>query len=211
MDEVLAARMFTGIITDVGRLAAKTPHGDGARLAIDCGYDAAGIDIGASIACAGVCLTATTVEPTDGGARFTVDVSAESMDKTTIGAWAVGSRINLERSLKAGDELGGHLVSGHVDGYAEIVERVDEEGMAVFRFAPPTSLVPLIAPKGSVALDGTSLTVNTVGQTFTVAMIPHTLAVTTWADRGPGDVVNIEADTIARYVARLMDVRAAAA
>lgn len=199
--------MFTGIITDVGRIAATEPHGDGARLSIRCGYDPAGIAIGASIACAGVCLTATTVEPAEGGAVFTVDVSAETMDKTTIGRWRVGDRVNLERSLRAGDELGGHLVSGHVDGRARIVERRDEEGMSVFRFAPPAALTPLIAPKGSVALDGTSLTVNEAGETFTVALIPHTMAVTTWAERRPGDEVNIEADTIARYVARLVSAR----
>jgi riboflavin synthase len=199
--------MFTGIITDVGRLADKTPHGDGARLAIATAYDPASIAIGASIACAGVCLTATTVEPWDDGARFTVDVSAETMDKTTIGGWQVGEPINLERSLKAGDELGGHLVSGHVDGRARIVERLDEEGMSVFRFAPPPALVPLIAPKGSVALDGTSLTVNAASDTFTVAMIPHTLSVTTWSEKTPGDEVNIEADTIARYVARLLEAQ----
>jgi len=203
--------MFTGIITDVGTVAATSALGDGARLAIRCGYDPSSIAVGASIACSGVCLTATTVEPADRGALFTVDVSAETMDKTTVGGWGVGARINLERSLKAGDELGGHLVSGHVDGRAAIVERRDEDGMTVFRFAPPAALVPLIAPKGSVALDGTSLTVVETGDTFTVAMIPHTLAVTTWAERRPGDAVNIEADTIARYVARLLAARMPAA
>jgi riboflavin synthase len=200
--------MFTGIVTDVGRLADRTPFGDGARLAIECGYDPDTIAIGASIACSGACLTVTTLAPREGGgARFTVDVSAETMDKTTIGTWQVGGAINLERSLRAGDELGGHLVSGHVDGRARIVERIDEEGMSVFRFAPPAAIVPLIAPKGSVALDGTSLTVNEAGETFTVAMIPHTLAVTSWSERRPGDEVNIEADTIARYVARLLSAR----
>ena len=199
--------MFTGIITDVGRLAGRTPFGDGARLAIQSAYDPATIAIGASIACSGCCLTVTTVEPAGNGARFTVDVSAESMDKTTIGSWRDADGINLERSLKAGDELGGHIVSGHVDGRAEIVERVDHEEMSVFRFAAPAHLLPLIAAKGSVALDGTSLTVNEVGDTFTVALIPHTLAVTTWGERHAGDAVNIEVDTIARYVARLVGVR----
>ncbi|MBJ3778175.1 riboflavin synthase [Acuticoccus mangrovi] len=199
--------MFTGIVTDVGRIVDKIPFGDGARLAIECTYPADGIAIGASIACGGCCLTATTVSATASGARFTVDVSAESMDKTTIGGWAVGDPINLERSLKAGDELGGHIVSGHVDGRAEIVAREDEEDMSLFRFAPPSRLLSLIAEKGSVALDGTSLTVVEASDTFTVAMIPHTLAVTTWHRRRVGDLVNIEIDTIARYVARLVAMR----
>jgi len=211
MDPLLAALMFTGIVTDIGRLAALTPYGDGARLAMDCGYDADGIPIGASIACSGVCLTVTTVELGTSATRFTVDVSAETMDKTTIGGWRIGDSINLERSLKAGDEMGGHIVSGHVDGRARITERLDEEGMSTFRFAPPPGLASLIAPKGSVALDGTSLTVNQAGDTFTVAMIPHTLAVTTWSERTPGDEVNIEVDMIARYVARLLSARGAAA
>lgn len=202
--------MFTGIISDVGTIVAREPFGDGARLTIETAYDAASIAIGASIACAGCCLTVTTLEARPSGSRFTVDVSSESMDKTTIGTWAVGQAINLERSLKAGDELGGHLVSGHVDGRAEIVDRADEEGMTTFTFRPPAELLPLIAHKGSVALDGTSLTVIEPGTTFSVAMIPHTLAVTTWGDRQKGDRVNIEVDTIARYVARLVDARTAA-
>lgn len=199
--------MFTGIITDVGTLTAKEPFGNGARLTIECAYDPGGIAIGASIACSGVCLTATTVEPAGTGARFTVDVSTESMEKTTIGAWRVGSRINLERSLKAGDELGGHIVSGHVDGVADVVERVEEEAQTTFRFRPPEALLPFLATKGSVALDGTSLTVNNATDTFTVAMIPHTMAVTTWGATAAGDRVNIEVDTVARYVARLADMR----
>lgn len=200
--------MFTGIITDVGRLAGREPFGDGARLAITCAYDPATIAVGASIACSGCCLTVTTVAPAGNGARFTVDVSAETMDKTTIGSWREGDPVNLERSLRAGDELGGHLVSGHVDGRAELLSRDDQEGMTVLRFAPPTDLLPLLATKGSVALDGTSLTVNDVGDTFTVALIPHTLAVTTWGERQAGDFVNIEIDTIARYVARLVEAGA---
>ncbi|RAH98744.1 riboflavin synthase [Acuticoccus sediminis] len=218
--------MFTGIITDVGTITRCEAFGDGARLTIASAYPVESIAIGASIACSGCCLTVTTLEPHGTGSAFSVDVSGETMDKTTIGSWKTGDRINLERSLKAGDELGGHLVSGHVDGRAEIVERVDGEEMTTFRFAPPPQLMPLLAHKGSVALDGTSLTVNdptdTIatapiphsglnepGETFTVAMIPHTLAVTTWADRRPGDLVNIEVDTIARYVARLVGARIA--
>lgn len=201
--------MFTGIITDIGRIVQKTPFGDGARLEIETRYPADSIAIGASIACGGCCLTVTTCTPTASGARFSVDVSAESMDKTTIGTWNVGTRINLERSLRAGDEMGGHIVSGHVDGRAKIASRHDEEGMSTFLFDPPAHLLPLLATKGSVALDGTSLTVNDAGSTFSVAMIPHTLAVTTWQERQPGDWVNIEVDTVARYVARLMESRAA--
>ncbi|MEM8550843.1 MAG: riboflavin synthase [Pseudomonadota bacterium] len=200
--------MFTGIITDIGTLTAREPFGDGARLTIDCSYDPAGIAIGASIACSGVCLTATTVEPRAGGARFTVDVSTESMEKTTIGRWSVGERINLERSLRAGDELGGHIVSGHVDGVAEVVSRADADAQTTFYFRPPEHLLPFIATKGSVALDGTSLTVNDSTDTFAVAMIPHTLAVTNWGGTRAGDLVNIEIDTVARYVARLADMRA---
>lgn len=199
--------MFTGIITDVGRIVATEPFGDGARLTIACASPAGSIAVGASIACAGVCLTATSVAPDGAGARFTVDASAETMAKTTVGDWAVGTRVNLERSLKAGDEMGGHIVSGHVDGRATIVSRDDRADMTGFRFAPPREFLPLVAPKGSVALDGTSLTVVEAGDTFTVAMIPHTLAITTWGERRAGDVVNFEVDTIARYVARLVSAR----
>ncbi|MCF3936352.1 riboflavin synthase [Acuticoccus sp. M5D2P5] len=201
--------MFTGIITDIGTLVAKTPFGDGARLLIDCQYDAAGIEIGASIACAGVCLTVTALEDGGNRTRFAADVSGETMEKTTVGSWEIGDAINLERPLKAGDELGGHIVSGHVDGVAEIVARDDHEEMTVFRFAPPKELVSLIAEKGSVALDGTSLTVIEADDTFTVMTIPHTMGATTWGNRKVGDVVNIEVDTIARYVARLVAVRGA--
>jgi riboflavin synthase len=199
--------MFTGIITDVGRIVDVAPLGDGARLTIACASPADSIAIGASIACSGVCLTATAVTPDGAGSLFAVDVSGETMDKTTVGAWREGTRVNLERSLKAGDELGGHIVSGHVDGRARIVSRDDGTDMTVFRFAPPGHLLPLIATKGSVALDGTSLTVNDAGDTFAVAMIPHTLAVTTWDERRAGDHVNIEVDIIARYVARLAAFR----
>ncbi|MEO1103634.1 MAG: riboflavin synthase [Pseudomonadota bacterium] len=200
--------MFTGLVTDVGRVSGLEPMGEGRRLLIDSAYDAQTIPIGASISCAGVCLTVTTLEARGAGARFTVDVSDETMDKTTIGRWDVGTPVNLERSLKLGDELGGHMVSGHVDGTAEILERHDVDGTASFRFGPPRHLLPLLAQKGSVALDGTSLTVNEATETFTVTLIPHTLAVTTWGARRPGDVVNIEADTIARYVARVAAMQA---
>ncbi|MEM9221288.1 MAG: riboflavin synthase [Pseudomonadota bacterium] len=200
--------MFTGLVSDIGTVVALEPFGDGLRLSINCSYDPNDIAIGASISCSGVCLTATTCEPADGGARFSVDVSTETMEKTTLGHWQVGSRINLERSLRFGDEVGGHLVSGHVDGVAKIVERRDETSMSFFRFSPPSELLPLIASKGSVALDGTSLTVVDAKDTFGVAMIPHTLAVTTWSERQEGDLVNIEADTLARYVARIAAMQA---
>jgi riboflavin synthase len=196
--------MFTGIITDIGTIEAVEQRGD-TRFTISCGYDAAGIALGASIACAGCCLTVVSVEPReDGGSRFTVDVSAESLSKTTLGGWQQGTRINLERALKAGDELGGHIVSGHVDGVAEIVATRDEGGSRRFTFRAPAALARFIAPKGSVCLDGTSLTVNEVnGAEFGVNLIPHTLEVTTWGSARPGDRVNLEIDMLARYVARL--------
>lgn len=199
--------MFTGIVSDIGEVTSVEAAGGGLTLVIDSAYDPASIAIGASISCAGVCLTATSVEPSARGAAFTVDASPETMDKTTIRRWREGTRLNLERALRAGDELGGHIVTGHVDGRAEIVERHDEAEMCVLRFRPPAALLPLIATKGSVALDGTSLTVNEASDTFTVALIPHTLAVTTWSDRVPGEDVNIEVDPLARYVARLADMR----
>ena len=198
--------MFTGIITDVGRIESVEPFGDGARLVIASRYDAAGIAIGASIACGGVCLTAIEVVEHEGGARFTVEASTETLARTTLGSWVPGSPVNLERSLKLGDELGGHMVSGHVDGVAEIVDRQDEEAMTVLRFAPPAELARYIAGKGSVALDGTSLTVNHVdGARFDVLLIRHSLDVTTWGERKTGDRVNLEIDTMARYAARLAE------
>ena len=198
--------MFTGIVTDVGRIAALEQRGDLlARIAT--AYDVAGIDIGASIACDGVCLTvvATGTAPE---AWFEVEISAETVSKTNIGrnGWAVGKRINLERALRVGDELGGHIVSGHVDGVAEIVALHDEGDSTRFTFRAPEALARFIAPKGSVALNGTSLTVNEVeGRDFGVNIIPHTKAVTTWGGAAVGDVVNLEIDTLARYVARLQE------
>ena len=163
------------------------------------------IDLGASIACNGVCLTVTAL----GADWFEVDISAETVSKTTVGDWAAGTPVNLERALKVGDELGGHIVSGHVDGVAEIVATCDEGGSTRFTFRAPEALAKFIAPKGSVALDGTSLTVNEVnGAEFGVNIIPHTKSVTTWGDLGTGDRVNLEIDTLARYVARLQDWQA---
>ncbi|KAB2847106.1 MAG: riboflavin synthase [Hyphomicrobiaceae bacterium] len=193
--------MFTGLISDVGTVEAK----DGGRFEIATAYPAKGIAIGASIACDGCCLTAVGVSRRGSGALLTVDVSNETMSKTTLGGWLIGRRVNLERPLKAGDEIGGHLVSGHVDGVARILDRREDGASIRFRFEAPQELARLIAPKGSVALDGTSLTVNEVeGAQFGVNIIPHTAAVTTWGERRAGETVNLEVDVLARYVARLL-------
>ena len=195
--------MFTGIITDIGTVRDVAMRGD-MRARIACGYDMAGVDMGASIACDGVCLTVVG----KGDDWFDVDISAETIAKTNIGAngWAAGQRLNLERALRVGDELGGHIVSGHVDGVAVIESMRDEGGSVRFKFAAPPALARFIAPKGSVALNGTSLTVNEVeGTRFGVNIIPHTQAVTNWGTARPGDEVNLEIDTLARYVARLAE------
>jgi riboflavin synthase len=176
------------------------------RMRIASAYDARTIALGASIANSGPCLTVVSVEPHDQGSTLAFDVGAETLAVTTLGAWRAGGRVNLERSLKVGDELGGHMVSGHVDGVAEILSRRDFDGMAHFRFRAPKALAKFIAVKGSVALDGTSLTVNAVDDdAFEVLLIPHTLDVTTWGERKEGDKVNIEVDQMARYAARLME------
>lgn len=193
--------MFTGIITDIGRITQLDQRGD-LRARIECAYDMAGVDLGASIACNGVCLT--VVSKTHNS--FDVDVSAESVDKTNISSWQMDTPLNLERALKVGDELGGHIVSGHVDGVAEIVNMVDEGDSTRVTLRAPEGLARFIAPKGSVALNGTSLTVNDVeGCEFGINFIPHTKSVTTWGDAKTGDMINLEIDTLARYVARLKD------
>jgi len=198
--------VFTGIISDVGEVVRAGREGDRMRLTVACAYDPASIAVGASICYAGVCLTATETRPLDGRTVVLSDVGAETLKVTTLGKWRAGTRVNLERALRVGDELGGHMVSGHADGVAEIVSRRDFEGMAHFRFRAPRELAKFIAVKGSAALDGTSLTVNAVaGDEFEVLLIPHTLAVTTWGDRKAGDKVNIEVDQMARYAARLME------
>jgi len=198
--------MFTGIVTDVGRVLAVERPGD-LRARIATAYDTGRIDIGASIACEGVCLTVVAL-----GAEgwFDVQVSAETVSKTNLGGWAPGKRINLERALKVGDELGGHIVSGHVDGLAMVTGlRPEGESLRV-TFRAPEALAGFIAPKGSVCLNGTSLTVNEVeGATFGVNLIPHTQTVTTWDEVAMGDAVNLEIDTLARYVARLREWGAA--
>ncbi|UDQ88929.1 riboflavin synthase [Xanthobacter autotrophicus] len=199
--------MFTGIVTDMGDLVKVERKGEVKTLTVATDFDAAGIDIGASIAHAGVCLTVTSVTP--GGPRatlFTVDAAPETLAITTVAGWDEGRRINLERSLKIGDELGGHMVSGHVDCTAKVVSREDLGTTTRFVFEVPEKLARFVAAKGSVALDGTSLTVNEVnGNTFSCLLIPHTLAVTTWGGVKAGDTVNFEADLMARYAARLAE------
>jgi riboflavin synthase len=200
----MGARMFTGIVTDIGRVLAVTQQGD-LRVRIGTAYDVGGIDIGASIACDGVCLTVVSTGSTPQN-WFDVQVSAESVSKTNLDLWKPGARINLERALRVGDELGGHIVSGHVDGVAEVVALRPEGDSLRVTFRAPEALARFIAPKGSVALNGTSLTVNEVeGCDFGINFIPHTQAVTTWGDVALGDRVNLEVDTMARYVARLRD------
>ena len=194
--------MFTGIISDIGAVVAR----QGGRFTIRCGYPAETIALGASIACEGACLTATSVEPAGNGSTFTVDVSNETLSKTTLGGWQAGRRINLERALKAGDELGGHMVTGHVDGVARIAAIRSDGDSQRFLIEVPADLARYIAPKGSVALDGISLTVNEVdGARFGVNIIPHTLTHTTLGDKKPSDRVNLEVDVFARYVARALE------
>jgi len=198
--------VFTGIVSDLGEVLEVVEQADGLRrLTVACSYDPATIDIGASIACSGPCLT--VVERGSRGNRtfFAVDVAAETLRVTTAGTWRRGSKLNLERSLRLGDELGGHLVSGHVDGIAELVTREDLPDMARLSLRVPAALSKFIAPKGSVALDGVSLTVNEVeGDSFSVLIIPHTLKVTTFAELRAGARLNIEVDQMARYAARLL-------
>jgi riboflavin synthase len=198
--------MFTGIISDVGQVIEIKPSGERRRLRIASAYHVASIAVGASIANAGACLTVVGVEPHGGGSAIAFDVGAETLAVTTLAHWRAGDRVNLERALKVGDELGGHMVSGHVDGTAEILSRRDFDGMAHFAFRAPSALAKFIAVKGSVALDGTSLTVNAVnGDAFEVLLIPHTLKLTTWGERKAGERVNIEVDQMARYAARLIE------
>ncbi|TCQ12563.1 riboflavin synthase alpha chain [Rhizobium sp. PP-F2F-G36] len=199
--------MFTGIVTDIGKVESVTPLDEGVRLRVATAYDPVTIDIGASISHSGVCLTVTALPEAGANDRwFEVEAWEEALRLTTIADWSSGARINLERALKIGDELGGHIVSGHIDGTAEILS-VEAEGEATrFRLNAPEHLARFVAPKGSVALDGTSLTVNAVnGTEFDVLLIRHSLEVTTWGDRKAGDRVNFEVDTMARYAARLAD------
>ena len=201
--------MFTGITTDIGEVVRVEQRAEGLRrLDIACGYDRASIAIGASIACSGVCLTVVETGQAGNRTKFSVDTAAETLAVTTAGRWDKGTRLNLERSLKIGDELGGHIVAAHADGIAELVERQDLPDMARLTFRAPLSLMRLVAGKGSVALDGVSLTVNTVTRdTFSVLIIPHTLSVTTFGDAKAGTAMNLEIDLMARYAARLMETR----
>lgn len=199
--------MFTGIVTSIGRIAAVEDRGD-LRVRITCDLDLATVALGASISCSGVCLTVV-----DKGADwFAVDVSGETQSRTPAATWLEGSRLNLERALRVGDELGGHLVTGHVDGIGEVLSVQSEGASLRVEITAPADLAPYIAAKGSIALDGVSLTVNTVeATTFTVNIIPHTAAATTLESVKPGRHLNIEIDILARYLGRMMDLRHSAA
>jgi riboflavin synthase len=199
--------MFTGIVSEIGEIVSTEPDGTVLRLVLACSFEPDDVALGASIACSGVCLTVTGIEVgADGRTLLGFDAGPETLAVTTAGSWRVGTRLNLERALRVGDELGGHIVSGHIDGIARITGREDLGEAVHFTFAVPPELARFIAPKGSVCLDGTSLTVNVVdGMRFTSMLIPHTLAVTTWAARQPGDSVNLEVDQMARYAARLAE------
>jgi riboflavin synthase len=201
--------MFTGLVSDIGEIVAVRPLAEGLRrLEVACGYPRASISEGASIACAGVCLTVVGTGEAGGRTWFAADAAAETLRLTTVGHWRGGTRINLARPLRLGDELGGHLVAGHVDGVAVVTAREQLTEMARLELQAPHELARLIAPKGSVALDGVSLTVNEVaGDTFSVLIIPHTLKVTTLGRLAVGEAVNLEADVMARYAARLIETR----
>ena len=211
--------MFTGIISDVGEIVSVDEfQGTLRRLRIHSRYDPSTIQLVASIACGGPCLTVVAFGELPGGAWFEVDAAAETLALTTVGDWRIGTRVNLERALKISDELGGHIVTGHIDGIARLEARDEvtaQEGAswgqtARFTLRAPRELAAFIAAKGSVTLDGTSLTVNTVdGDLFSVLLIPHTLEITTWGGRGAGEEINIEVDLMARYAARLAEARAA--
>jgi riboflavin synthase len=205
--------MFTGIVTDMGEVIAVSERAEGLRrITIACGYPAASLIDGGSIACAGACLTLVGSGQEGGRSWFAVDAAAETLRLTTAGRWRVGMRINLERPLKLGDELGGHLVAGHIDGLAVLIGRETLPDMLRMQLRPPTGLARFIAPKGSVALDGVSLTVNEVaGELFSVLLIPHTLRVTTLGAIAAGHTLNLEVDLLARYAARLLGVKGGSA
>jgi riboflavin synthase len=202
--------MFTGIVTDIGEITSLKPTAQGQlhRLRIACAYDRAGIADGASIACNGVCLTVVASGVDRGRTWFDVDTAAETLSMTTAKHWAVGTRLNLERALKIGDELGGHIVAGHADGIAKVISKTDMPDMARFELSTTRELARFIAPKGSITLDGVSLTINTVWDlAFSVLIIPHTLNVTTLSAWRSGSEVNIEVDLMARYAARLSEMK----
>ncbi len=200
--------MFTGIITDIGRVVAAERGSGDLRLRIGCGYDMAGVDLGASIACSGTCLTVVD----KGEDWFAVDVSSETIARTAEGLWTEGARLNLERSLRLGDELGGHIVTGHVDGVGEVEGMAETGGSLRLSIIAGQEIEAYVAPKGSIALDGVSLTVNEVetlsdGVRFGVNIIPHTAAFTSFSDVAPGRRLNIEIDVLARYIGRMMELR----
>ena len=201
--------MFTGIVSDLGEVRSVSARASNLhRITFFCGYKRAEIVQGASIACSGVCLTVVDAGEESGRVWFSVDAADETLRVTTVGRWRVGSKVNLERPLKLGDELGGHLVAGHVDGIATVVSREDMTEMARFLLRAQSGLARFIAPKGSIAIDGVSLTVNAAeGDTFWVLVIPHTLRVTTLGALRKNDDVNIEVDTMARYAARLLEMK----
>jgi riboflavin synthase len=201
--------MFTGIVTDVGEVLAVEPRGSGLRrLKIGCSYSRKSIEVGASIAHSGVCLTVIETGTQGNRTWYAVETAAETLRLTTAGKWKEGARLNLERALKVGDELGGHIVAGHVDGLAELVSRESLPGMAQLKLRAPKELMRFVATKGSVALDGISLTVNEVTRdTFSVLIIPHTLSVTTLGSIKRGEKLNLEIDQMARYAARLMETK----
>lgn len=196
--------MFTGIISDIGTVGSISALAAGVRIRIGTHYDADSLALGASISCSGACLTVIEAGREGADGYFDVEASSETLSRTTLGEWVAGTELNLERALRAGDELGGHIVTGHVDGVATVLARADEGDMARFDFEAPPALGRYIAEKGSIALDGTSLTVNSVkGSQFSVMLIPHSLDVTTWGSRQAGDRVNLEVDLFARYLDRL--------
>ena len=196
--------MFTGIVTDIGEVLERA----GGQFNIRTHFPAEQLDVGGSMACDGCCLTMTSVRPEGGGSAFSVDVSNETRGKTTLGGWEPGRKINLEQALRLGQELGGHLVTGHIDGLARIIDIVPDGESRRYSFEVPEHLAPYIAPKGSVCLDGVSLTVNEVSdRRFGVNVIPHTLTVTTWGAKTPGQLVNLEVDLFARYIARQLEFR----
>lgn len=205
--------MFTGIITDIGRIVAAEQGAGDLRLRIACGYDLATVDLGASIACSGTCLTVVDKGVSDGGQGwFAVDVSSETVARTAANLWAAGSRLNLERALRLGDELGGHIVTGHVDGVGEVEGVAETGGSLRLSIIAGPEIESYVAPKGSIALDGVSLTVNEVetlsdGVRFGVNIIPHTAAQTSFSDVAPGRQLNIEIDVLARYIGRMMELR----
>jgi len=207
--------MFTGIVTDIGTIDRVEALAD-TRVVIRTSYDTATVDLGASISCSGVCLTVIDKSPGGEGPNwFAVDVSGETISRTAQGQWTEGRRLNLERALKLGEELGGHIVTGHVDGIAEVLDVTPDGESHRIGFAVPAALAPFIAPKGSITIDGVSLTVNEVedspaGVTFGVNIIPHTAAVTTFGSLAAGDPINIEIDVLARYLQRMEHYRAKA-